>query len=74
MAKHCVLVSVTDWRSIRAFQRDGRSKILWRDLGSRCFGTKAAAVRYAQKMSRYRPGRARISVDVPTIPEREWRK
>jgi hypothetical protein len=72
--KHCVEVSQVQWRSIKAFERDGRSKILWKDLGSRCFTTKTAAIRYAKKVTTFRPGRAKIIADITTIPAREWAK
>lgn len=60
---HCVTVMRANPRSIRLFEQGKAKKVIWDILGERCFRSKAAKDRYVKKMTKPRPGRARITAD-----------
>jgi hypothetical protein len=61
--KHCVTVMRMNPRVMRLFEQGKAPKPIWDVVGERCFTSKAARDRYVKKMSRFRPGRARIEVE-----------
>lgn len=63
MNKHCVTVMRMNPRVLELYTQGKAPKPIWDILGEKCFKSKAAKERYVKRMTRHRPGRARITAD-----------